>query len=127
MDLGRCQNDCQGPGSLAEWSMEPTSCAESCSALGYLTTFECSPLYQIKCYRRIIVLSNDNVTEGTMSPEERMTIDELRKYLHKMRIRYWRAQSRAARSKLLDEMQAVTELHRKSLIRLINGELARTP
>ena len=62
-----------------------------------------------------------------MSPEERMTIDELRKYLHKMRIRYWRAQSRAARSKLLDEMQAVTELHRKSLIRLINGELARKP
>ena len=62
-----------------------------------------------------------------MSPEERMTIDEQRKYLHKMRIRYWQAQSRKARSQLLDEMQAVTELHRKSLIRLINGDLARKP
>ena len=62
-----------------------------------------------------------------MSPEERMTIDEQRKYLHKMRIRYWQAQNRRARSQLLDEMQAVTELHRKSLLRLIHGELARKP
>jgi acyl-CoA reductase-like NAD-dependent aldehyde dehydrogenase len=62
-----------------------------------------------------------------MSPEERMTIDEQRKYLHKMRIRYWQARSRQERSQLLDEMQAVPELHRKSLIRLINGELARKP
>jgi hypothetical protein len=84
-------------------------------------------LYQLKCYRGIIVLSNDNVTEGTMSPEERMTIDEQRKYLHKMRIRYWQAKQRSERSRLLDEMQAVTELHRKSLLRLINGELARKP
>jgi hypothetical protein len=56
-----------------------------------------------------------------------MTIDELRKYLHKMMIRYWQAPNRRARSKLLDEMQAVTELHRKSLLRLIHGELARKP
>jgi hypothetical protein len=84
-------------------------------------------LYQLKCYRRIIVHSNENVTEGTMSPEERMTIDEQRKYLHKMRIRYWQTPSRGMRSKLLDEMQAVTELHRKSLIRLIHGDLARKP
>jgi len=62
-----------------------------------------------------------------MSHEERMTIDERRKYLHKMRIRYWQAQSRQERSELLDEMEMVTELHRKSLIRLINGELARKP
>jgi hypothetical protein len=62
-----------------------------------------------------------------MSPEERMTIDERRKYLHKMRFRYWQTQSRTARSALLDEMEAVTELHRKALIRLINGELARKP
>jgi hypothetical protein len=62
-----------------------------------------------------------------MSYEERMTIDERRKYLHKMRIRYWQAQSRKERSKLLNEMEAVTELHRKALIRLINGELARKP
>jgi hypothetical protein len=62
-----------------------------------------------------------------MSYEERMNIDERRKYLHKMRIRYWQVQSRKERSELLDEMEAVTELHRKSLIRLINGELARQP
>jgi hypothetical protein len=62
-----------------------------------------------------------------MSPEERMTVDEQRKYLHKMRIRYWQAKRRSERSRLLDEMQAVTELHRKTLIRLINGELARKP
>jgi len=62
-----------------------------------------------------------------MSPEERMTIDERRKYLHKMRFRYWQARSRKERSALLDEMEAVTELHRKALIRLINGELARKP
>jgi len=73
----------------------------------------------------IIVLSKENVTEGTMSPEERMTIDEQRKYLHKMRIRYWQAQSRSERSRLLNEMETVTELHRKSVIRLINGELTR--
>jgi hypothetical protein len=62
-----------------------------------------------------------------MSPEEHMTIDEIRKYLHKMRIRYWQTQRRKARSELLDEMQAVTELHRKSLIQLIKGDLARKP
>jgi len=62
-----------------------------------------------------------------MSIEEKMSIDERRKYLHKMRIRYWQAKSRAERSKLLDEMEAVTELHRKSLLRLIRGELARKP
>ncbi len=62
-----------------------------------------------------------------MKLEERMTIDERRKYLHKMRIRYWQTQDRKARSQLLDEMEAVTELHRKSLLRLIHGDLARKP
>jgi hypothetical protein len=62
-----------------------------------------------------------------MSIEEDMSIDERRKYLHKMRIRYWNAKSRKERSELLDEMEAVTELHRKSLIRLVRGELARKP
>lgn len=62
-----------------------------------------------------------------MSIEEHMNVDERRKYLHKMRIRYWQAQSRTERSELLDEMEAVTELHRKSLLRLIHGELARKP
>jgi hypothetical protein len=57
--------------------------------------------------------------------EKRMTIDEERKYLHKMRIRYWKTVRKSERSQLLDEMQEVTGKHRKSLIRLINGELAR--
>jgi len=57
--------------------------------------------------------------------EKRMTIDEERKYLHKMRIRYWQAERKSERSQLLDEMQSVTSKHRKSLIRLINGDLAR--
>jgi hypothetical protein len=35
-----------------------------------------------------MVLSNDNVTEGTMPTEEKMTIDERRKYLLIMRSRY---------------------------------------
>jgi hypothetical protein len=75
----------------------------------------------------IIVPSNENVTEEPMAYEERMTIDERRKYLHKMRFRYWQADSRKERGKLLDEMEAVTELQRETLIRLINGELARIP
>lgn len=62
-----------------------------------------------------------------MSIEEQMNVDERRKYLHKMRIRYWQTQSRKERSQLLDEMEAVTELHRKSLLRLIHGDLARKP
>jgi len=62
-----------------------------------------------------------------MSPEECMTINERRKYLHKMRVRYWQAPNRQERSRLLDEMEAVTELHRKSILRLIHGELARKP
>ena len=57
--------------------------------------------------------------------EKRMTIDEERKYLHKMRIRYWQSEGKLERGQLLDEMQEVTGKHRKSLIRLINGELAR--
>jgi hypothetical protein len=61
-----------------------------------------------------------------MSYEERMTIDERRKYLHKVHFRYWQA-SRKERSALLDEMEAVTGLHRKALIRLIKGDLARKP
>ena len=62
-----------------------------------------------------------------MSIEEKMNVEERRKYLHKMRIRYWQAKSRKERSRLLDEMESVTELHRKSLLRLIHGDLARKP
>jgi hypothetical protein len=59
-----------------------------------------------------------------MSDDEKMTIDERRKYLRKMQKRYHQA-TRQERGKLLDEMEVVTELHRKSLIRLVNGKLTR--
>jgi len=61
-----------------------------------------------------------------MSPEEPMTIDERRKYLHKMKPLYHQA-TRSQRSALLTEMQAVTGLHRKSLIRLLHSDLRRKP
>ncbi|MFH1632654.1 MAG: hypothetical protein ABIG63_01390 [Chloroflexota bacterium] len=60
-----------------------------------------------------------------MSITEEMIIDEHRKYLHKMKGRYWKAKSKKEKSQLLDEMEAVTKLHRKSVIRLTHGELAR--
>jgi len=53
-----------------------------------------------------------------------MSIDERRKYLVRMRQRY-REASKKQKGALLDEMEQVTELHRKSLIRLMNGSLAR--
>lgn len=61
-----------------------------------------------------------------MSIEDPMTIDERRKYLKKMQERYRQA-DRGERGHLLDEMEAVTELHRKNLIRLMSGNLARQP
>ncbi len=59
-----------------------------------------------------------------MSTDEKMTIDERRKYLSMMRKRYV-ASSKAERGKLLDEMEAVTGMHRKALIRLLRGPLVR--
>lgn len=70
-----------------------------------------------------------------MSAEEKMSIDERRKYIRKIKKRYQQA-NRHARSQLLNEMQAVTELHRtlvaparvvKSLVRLLASDLARKP
>ncbi len=61
-----------------------------------------------------------------MSIEDRMTIDERRKYLRKMQERYLLAE-RKERGQLLDEMETVTELHRKSLSRLMKGSLRRQP
>ena len=62
-----------------------------------------------------------------MAETEPMNVNERRKYLHKMRIRYWQAKEKKVKSALLDEMVMVTNLHRKSLIRLIQGDLARKP
>jgi hypothetical protein len=61
-----------------------------------------------------------------MPTEDKMTIDETRKYLRKMQKRYAQA-NRQERGRLLDEMEAVTDMHRKGLIRLMNGSLERKP
>jgi hypothetical protein len=61
-----------------------------------------------------------------MPAEDKMTLNERRKYLLRMRLRYVQA-NRSERSHLLDEMVHVTELHRKSLIRLIKAEPVRPP
>ena len=61
-----------------------------------------------------------------MPPHKIMSIAERRKYLGIMTLRYARA-DKTERRRLLDEMQAVTQMHRKSLIRLLHGDLARHP
>ena len=55
-----------------------------------------------------------------------MTIDERYKYLRRMKTRYLKA-DRKERGRLLDEMEAVTGLRRRSLIWLLKGALARQP
>ena len=58
---------------------------------------------------------------------EPMTIDERRTYLSRMAPRYWPA-PRPEQSRLLDEMEAMTGLHRKSLLRLLRPDgLTRRP
>jgi len=59
-----------------------------------------------------------------MSTEEEMTIYERWKYLHTMKKRYVKA-DRKERARLLDEMEAVTGMHRKSLIRRMSSSLER--
>jgi hypothetical protein len=54
-----------------------------------------------------------------------MNVDEHSKYSHKIRIRYWQAEERTKKSWLVTEMVAVSGLHRKSLLRLLDGDLAR--
>lgn len=59
-----------------------------------------------------------------MSTDDKMTIDERRKYLRLMKPCYVAA-SRAERSRLLDDMTHVTTLNRKTIIRLLHGDLER--
>ena len=60
-------------------------------------------------------------------PDNAMTIAERRTYLTRMQGRYWAA-DRSGQGRLLDEMEVMTELHRKSLVRLLKpGGLARQP
>lgn len=56
-----------------------------------------------------------------MPRADEMTIDERRKYVKLMALRYQKAK-RNERSQLLTEMEQVSKLHRKHLIRLLNGE-----
>jgi hypothetical protein len=56
-----------------------------------------------------------------MPVTDEMTIDERRKYVKLMASRYQQAK-RSERSQLLTEMEQVSKLHRKHLIRLLNGE-----
>jgi hypothetical protein len=63
----------------------------------------------------------------TMPSDEKMSVDERRKYLKLVAPRYVKAR-RAERSKLLTEMREVTGLHRKSLLRLMHmPSLERAP
>ena len=62
-----------------------------------------------------------------MPIDDRMTVNERRKYLKLMQPRYGSA-NRGERGTLLTEMAAVTGLHRKSLTRLLRGpSLERAP
>ena len=61
-----------------------------------------------------------------MSTEEQMNINERRKYLKLIQKRYERA-DKVVQGMLLNEMMAVTGLHRKSLIRLMGSDLKRKP
>lgn len=61
-----------------------------------------------------------------MATEEQMSIEERYKYLRMMKTRYLKA-DRRERGRLLDEMEAVTGQHRKSLIRRLNSSLKRRP
>ncbi len=59
-----------------------------------------------------------------MSETDPMTVDERRKYLHKMWKRY-REAGKVEKGRLLDEIERVTGLHRKSILRTIHGRLSR--
>ena len=62
-----------------------------------------------------------------MPSDDKMSVDERRKYLRLVMPRYAEA-GRVEQSALLTEMAAVTGLHRKSLLRLLNGPtLDRAP
>ncbi len=61
-----------------------------------------------------------------MSTKDEMNIDERYKYLRVMKKRYSKA-DRKEKARLLNEMVAVTKLHRKSLVRRMNSKLERTP
>ena len=61
-----------------------------------------------------------------MANDDKMTLQERDKYLRRMQKRYRKA-DKDTKGKLLDEMETVTELHRKSLTRLMGSNIRRKP
>jgi hypothetical protein len=59
-----------------------------------------------------------------MSETELMNVNERRKYLHKMWGIYRQA-NKTEKGRLLDEMEIVTRMHRKSILRILKGRLSR--
>lgn len=55
-----------------------------------------------------------------------MTINERRKNVHKIWGRY-RNSTKQEKGRHLDEAEKITGLHRKSMVRLLNGRLSRKP
>jgi hypothetical protein len=62
-----------------------------------------------------------------MTTDEQMTIDERYKYLRMMQKRYRKATTRQEKHELLNEMEAMTTLHRKYLIQLMGSTIKRKP
>jgi hypothetical protein len=73
-----------------------------------------------------VVQSNDNVTEETMPSEDKMPINDRYKYLRRAQKQYLKA-TRQERTQLLDHMQHITGLNRKTLIRHMNSKIERKP
>jgi hypothetical protein len=74
-----------------------------------------------------MVHSNDNVTEGTMPDEAKMSIDVRYEILQRMQKDYKKAE-RKERSQLLDQMERLLGLNRKTLIRHMKRKvIARKP
>ena len=62
-----------------------------------------------------------------MTIDDAMTLDERNKYLRMMQPRYQQAQTRAAKSGLLDEMRLVTGLNRDYLVQKLHHPIRRHP
>ena len=62
-----------------------------------------------------------------MTTDEKMTVDERYKYLRMMQKRYRTATTRQEKHELLNEMEAMTTLHRKYLIQLMGQPIQRKP
>jgi hypothetical protein len=73
-----------------------------------------------------MVQSNDSVTEETMPSEDKMPIDDRYKYLRRAQRQYLKC-TRQERTELLNHMQQMTGLHRKTLIRHMNSKIERKP